>query len=277
MNKSSPEQHSRSPPPNNTTMVAHKETNHTSISQSQHSSPPYSTTHTNQSSINPEDEDDESTNTTSTTHHTSNPIGLIRLHHEQSSNYVLEPYCRPISDTFNPPKHISCKYTRQCIVLKSKVISLGDPLPLMSETVYKNKIPFTKINYINMDTRFVQCVNKSCKSSNPSLSKCFHFICYKHMMSTCKKDAMKELVFRGPGDKIIEQLDKGIEIKAIYDSIKEDNTNLILPVCRKRCYNTVHKKLKKRRKLTQECLLMKKLKVGIKMAMKIEKLRLKYL
>ena len=245
MNESAADQESQPPPPNNTAVVTHKHTTHTAITQSQHSNRPSSATYPIASSPNTKDEDDESSSTSSTYHNTSTPLGLIRLHHEESSNYVLEPYCRPISDTFTPPKNMSCKYTRQCIVLKSKVLSLGDPLPSLSETAYKNKIPFTKVNYINMDTRFVHCVNKSCKSTNPSLSKCFHFICYKHMMTTCKKGAMKELIFRGPSDKIIEQLHKGIDIKSIHNSIEEDNTNLIIPVCGKRCYNSVCKKLKK--------------------------------
>ena len=167
--------------------------------------------------------------------------GVVLMHHDNCSNYVLEEYCRPVSDTFTSNEELSCKYSRHCIVLKTKILSHGEALPSLSKTAYKNNIVYQKFNYITMDTRFVQCFNKLCKFFKSTLPKSFHFICFKHMMRTIKQDTMNELNLKDAKDNIKDQIKDGIDIDLIQQSIIDDTSDIIFPVCGKRCYNTVCK------------------------------------
>ena len=58
-------------------------------------------------------------------------------------------------------------------------------------------------------------------------------------MSTQLTDGMKVLELEGPEDKLIEQVDKIVDMKNIQEYLKSGNTKLIFPVCGKRCYNTI--------------------------------------
>ena len=92
-----------------------------------------------------------------------------------------------------------------------------------------------------MDTRLVHCFNKLCKSTNANLSKCFHFICYEHMMKTHKEPRMDELDLATKKDAILNHITEDIDVIRVGDSIMEEEMKLIFPVCGKRCYNTVTK------------------------------------
>ena len=116
----------------------------------------------------------------------------------------------------------------------------------LSETVFKNNVIYQKDNYTNMDTWLVHCLNNSCKSTNSNLSKRFHFICYQHMIRTIKDNCMKELELCESKVKIINHIGKEIDTEAIQSSIEDQDIELIFPICRMRCYNTVHTGSKKK-------------------------------
>ena len=92
-----------------------------------------------------------------------------------------------------------------------------------------------------MDTRLVECFNKMCKSSNVKLSKCFHFICYEHMMKIQTDPRMDVLELVSKKENVLHHVIEGIDMEKISNSIKLDHTKLIFPVCGKRCYNTLMK------------------------------------
>ena len=172
----------------------------------------------------------------------NNPPGLCKLYHEDTQVFVLEKYCRPLSDTFSTLE-LGCKFNkRDCVVSKTKTLGKGRNMEELSDTVYHNPDGSTKkYNYKTVDTRLVNCFNKLCKSTNSKIPKCFHYVCYRHMMESQTDSAMKVLKVESEKDKIVDHLIKGIKIKDIQNRIllHEDNTNLIFPVCGKRCYNTV--------------------------------------
>ena len=108
---------------------------HTSIvSQSQHNNPPSSVVTYHISTTPPADYERSTTNNDTVF---QNLPGLVVVHHEDSTNYVLDQYCCPVEETFVSPKEV-CKYNRQCVVAKSKVLIQGENLPNLSPTVYRN-------------------------------------------------------------------------------------------------------------------------------------------
>ena len=168
-----------------------------------------------------------------------NEDGLITLHHKGSSNFVLEQYCLPASDTTWADDD-KCKFGRDCILTKTKLSNQGETNTAISPTVFTNCTQSSKkLNYDTIDLRFVRCFNKLCKTTNSNVAKCFHYICFQHMMATQPKDGMKVLEYEGPEDTIIKQIDKTVDINSIVNNIKKGNTKLIFPVCGKRCYNSI--------------------------------------
>ena len=188
-------------------------------------------------------------NTTELEVSNTNPPGLTRLHHDNTCNYVIEQYCHHITDTIQLSTE-KCKFNRHCIVTKTKITNKGENLIDLSPTVYRNNCySFKKCHYKTMDTRLVHCFNKSCKSStNTNISKCFHFICYKHMMITQLNPPMDTLELYNKKEIILNNIIEGIDMLRMTDNLKTDETQLIFPVCRKRCYNTVSKKTNKENK-----------------------------
>ena len=71
------------------------------------------------------------------------------------------------------------------------------------------------------------------------------------MVETIKDHSIDEITFKNPDNSIIDQLAEGLDLVSIHDSIKDDNTNIIFPICGKRCYNTVMKKIKDNSTITK--------------------------
>ena len=174
------------------------------------------------------------------------PPGLIRIHNQTTSHYIIDKYCHPVSDTFTSSSE-PCKFKRNCIVFKTKIIKVGDNLPNVSPTVFKNNsLPPKKCPYQLLDTRLVYCFNKLCKSSsNANCSKSFHFICYLHM-TRLSKPPMETLALHTKKEVVLKNVKKGIDMVEIIETLKNDTSHLIFPVCGKRCYNTVSKSTTKK-------------------------------
>ena len=75
------------------------------------------------------------------------------VHHQNKIHYLLVNYCLPIETSLSTTQKL-CKFSRNCIVTKSKILSHGDNISTLSPTVF-GKVPGTlkKLNYIKQDIR----------------------------------------------------------------------------------------------------------------------------
>ena len=195
---------------------------------------------------------DNTNNTQSEIELPANPIntclynnlpGLVRLYHNETSNYMLEQYCRPVVDTFLSTEG-NCKFHRNCIVSKLKLVNDGVNMRELSPTVYqKSMFSSKKSDYTKMDTRLVCCFNKLCKSTNVNLSKSFHYICYQNMIKKQSNLEMEVVEYSANKKNILHHIKEGIDMTQIEDTLKDKDPQLIFPICGKRCYNTVMKEL----------------------------------
>ena len=168
------------------------------------------------------------------------PRGVVMLHHQLSCKYVLNKYCLPVSEVHFTSDEHKCKFGRDCVVTRTKLLSEGDSLSHISLTVYGSTInTFKKLKYNQMDTRLVHCFNKHCKNTHTKLPKCFHYICYMHKLTNKSNDGMDMIELEGPNDKLLKLIDETVNITSILEEIKLSDTKLIFPVCGKRCYNSV--------------------------------------
>ena len=170
------------------------------------------------------------------------PPGLVLLHHDQTKNFVLGKYCRPTNDSFAPTTEYTCKFNRDCVVNKSKVLFEGEKMSSISPTVFRNAVVGNKnkYNYNTVDTRLVHCFNKLCKNPNSKLPKCFHYLCFQHMMGMKSNKGIGKLEIESLQDKITEQVVDGIDMNEMQKTLKGYVSTLIFPVCGKRCFNTVN-------------------------------------
>lgn len=167
------------------------------------------------------------------------PPGFIILHHDDTTNAVLDAYCSPVNETFTESVE-QCKFKRDCIVLRTKLFMEGQHQSHISPSVYgSTNYTLKKIKYHTMDTRLVKCVNKLCKNTNTKVPKCFHYVCFMHKIHTKANDGMDIIVNTGVDDKIFDQLHTDVDVKTILGNIKDSEKQLIFPVCGKRCYNTI--------------------------------------
>jgi hypothetical protein len=177
--------------------------------------------------------------------------GVLLLSHQDIKNYVLEAYCTPlVPDSANVCQPVpTCKFTRECVISRSKVYVHGERLPSISPTVFKTKnVKNERFNYSQVDTQIVQCFNKLCKNSNTKLPKHFHFACYQHMQANQGNDDMKLIYYEGIGDTIVDQVVGVDNLREILNGLDLDKHNLIFPVCGKRCYNIVMNLRQKKKK-----------------------------
>ena len=62
------------------------------------------------------------------------------------------------------------------------------------------------------------------------------------MMRAKSNEGMQVLDLDNKKDVIVDKIAEGINISTIEESIKNDDIQLVFPVCSKRCYNMVCKK-----------------------------------
>ena len=183
-----------------------------------------------------------SSNTTNTNDNStpSIPPSLVRLHHMYQTDYVLDAYCQPITQSLTTPQDV-CKFNRDCIVAKNKTLSKAPNLPDKSPTVFGRVSGNTKKNnYSIVDTRLVSCFNPLCKNTKTKQPKTFHHVCFMHMISNSSKEEMDLLYYTGVHDKLIPHMDKSINMVEVNNFFQSDQTNLMFPFCGKRCYNSLY-------------------------------------
>ena len=220
--------------------TTHTHTNPISQSQNQNINTSQLSANTNSSFRN----QDDLTNNTPTL--STDPIlnhtvdtDFTLVHHDAIINYVLNKYCQPVNQALKYPDN-DCNFKKNCIVHKTKVLRSGTVLPNISPTVFSHvSLPSRKHNYNILDARLIKCFNPSCKTSQTKEPKLFHYICYKHMRKVKKNESMKDLQIEKENDKLLDLIEKSVDMESIQTQLLSTLTKLIFPVCGKRCYNTV--------------------------------------
>jgi hypothetical protein len=167
------------------------------------------------------------------------------LYHQDETHYVLSEFCHPVSST-NVNTTQQCRYGRDCLVLKWKILEGAVQHSELSPTTYTppvNEKEQSKYIYDLVDTRYVTCFRK-CTSKNSTQPKYFHHVCYMHNMNKSKVGKMNHIQVSN---------DDKFTLRLVNQSLKQNNTNsrlvdkdapdgmikLILPVCGKRCSSNV--------------------------------------
>ena len=164
---------------------------------------------------------------------------LVKVHHDNEINYVLKEYCQPIDDTWKYTKE-ECHFSRYCIVIRSKVLEKASVIETLSPTAF-GRVPYNskKTNYTIMDTQLVKCFNPLCKGTQSKVPKVFHHLCYMHMMGMTANEHMNHLKVENGNDKLVDLVQDSIDMNLIIRQTTHDTSQLIFPICGKRCYNTV--------------------------------------
>ena len=166
------------------------------------------------------------------------PKNLLKLYHDIETHYILEDYCLPISDSFQNVLD-GCKYKRDCLITKNKVITKAPKIESLSPTVFGTVPANKKNNYYYHDIRLIKCFNSCCKNTTTKSPKVFHHSCFMHMMKINSDESMKIFEFNSTSDNVLKQIDDSMNVLSMKESLINDSTNLIFPVCGKRCYNCV--------------------------------------
>ena len=164
---------------------------------------------------------------------------LVTLHHDNNIHYVMEEYCKPINVSYICPQE-SCKFNRECIVSKNKVMTKGTLVDSISPTVFKH-VPTTSLKnkYTTYDVRLVSCFNPSCKHPKTKMAKVFHHVCFMNMLKTNLTDEMELITIDTKKDKLVELIDDKIDVSFFNELSDLEYTNLSFPFCGKRCFNTI--------------------------------------
>ena len=164
---------------------------------------------------------------------------LVQVHHQNEIQYVMEDYCKPISESFIDPQE-SCKFKKDCIVSKNKVLSKGTLSHSIPPTVF-TYVPTTsqKIKYNTYDVRLMTCFNPSCKHPTTKKAKQFHHVCFLHMLNTDPTKDMKLIKMDSAHDKLVDLMEDKTDVSFLKELNATDISNLSLPFCGKRCYNTI--------------------------------------
>jgi hypothetical protein len=165
--------------------------------------------------------------------------GIVELYHNNDKYYVFEEYTDSDTNSYKNPEHV-CFYTktRNCIVVKSKIISQGKQQPRISNTVFASIpcVPNCK-SYSLVDIRLIKCLNPTCKSSVNKLPKTFHFCCYMNMMATNTEEIPAHLTSADNKDRILDFVKSSADLSNLFEKISISSSTLIYPMCGKRCYN----------------------------------------
>ena len=129
---------------------------------------------------------------------------------------------------------------RYCLFNKHK---LNDHLPTVPNTALTIAAPFTsKTSQTTFDCRMLRCFNDKCSSSQngdaPKQNE-FHFCCYFAMF--CRQSSSDKQYDHLIVDKTnVSRVFSPTSIERVaVDSALESHGNILLPICSKRCYNSV--------------------------------------
>jgi hypothetical protein len=210
-----------------------------------------STNHSNRSSTNTSSSG-SGIDTTCVSNHVTVPNCKhygVSVYHENDQEHVLSQYCVPVgTSTTHLP--VLCKYgKRQCVVFKTQVLVTGKNIPELSSTTFCPTDAFiTKYGYTTNDTRMLKCFNPECIDKKTNRDKIFHHVCFKHSFKKKENQGMKVLSIKKEDDDIIGLVKSEDDLTALIDKLLQSKKKVILPVCSKRCYNSVESYLVKTKK-----------------------------
>jgi hypothetical protein len=181
----------------------------------------------------------------------TNKASMKTCHHELQRYLVLTQYCLPTQMSMDENKVNLCKFGRECLILKSKLQSLGRKLPDTPETVFA-PLPgiLKKYKYDVLDCTLMSCFQPDCKQIKSKMPKHFHFACYIHNISISNDEDLKMIEVENKDDPLLMLANqKNNMVPLEYNDIVAQNQKLVFPVCGKRCMSNCLT----RRKEIQRC------------------------
>jgi hypothetical protein len=181
----------------------------------------------------------------------------VAVYHQNEKEHVLSQYCVPVG-TSNTHLPLLCKYgKRECVVYKSQVLLTGKNIADLSKTTFcPSDSLISKYGYTTNDTRMLKCFNPECIDKKTNRDKIFHHVCFKHSFKKKENQGMKLLTIKNVKDEILGLIKSEDDITVLIEKLLLTNSNVILPVCCKRCYNSIESYLAKTEKAKSK--LMKK-------------------
>ena len=117
----------------------------------------------------------------------------------------------------------------------------SDPSPLLNASCIYHKLFPTKSNLSSFDCRLIKCFNPKCTVmdlNGITTHRMFHFCCYWNML--CKNENDSSFTHIKVNSSSVSKYfpEESIDRPTVDTAILTHN-HIILPVCCKRCYNTV--------------------------------------
>jgi hypothetical protein len=173
----------------------------------------------------------------------------VSVFHNNEEEHVLSQYCVPVKTSLT---HLPllCKYgKRECVVYKSQVLVSGKNIPELSKTTFCPADSLVgKYGYTTNDTRMLKCFNPDCIDKKTNRDKIFHHVCFKHSFKKKENQGMKLLTIKHVKDDILGLVKSEQDLTVLLQKLLETGKNIILPVCCKRCHNSIETYLVKTEK-----------------------------
>jgi hypothetical protein len=164
-------------------------------------------------------------------------VSINTCYHELQKYSVLTKYCMPTEVSINEDKNTLCKFGRECLMLKSKLQSLGRKVPDTPPTVFTPAIGILKkYRYDVLDCTLMSCFEPNCKQKATKQPKLFHFGCYMHNILTSNDPNLKHIEVHDKDDYFLSLAHQN-ESSTFpdYSNAFCNNQSLLIPVCGKRC------------------------------------------
>jgi hypothetical protein len=163
---------------------------------------------------------------------------FIPLFHEDQKYYVLKEYCLPTSKITIG----SCRFPhRFCVVARTKLLTSGNQLTDISESVYcPDPSEKKQMHYQKLDARVLKCALPTCMDYATNQSKIFHFCCYAHDVATKRGEGLTMVQCSGLDDVLVDHIAKSdTTLKDRILTFSKSDGVLVFPLCTKRCYNSL--------------------------------------
>jgi hypothetical protein len=163
--------------------------------------------------------------------------GFVLVHHEEKAHFILSSYCLPVNQSVDKSLVHKCRFGRNCIVHKNKVLDRGDTESSISPTVFSRSKNYSKEQFMYniLDTRFIKCFAPTCKQKNSDQAKIFHHVCYMNFIYSDNINDLGVIELKESNTPLVEYVKNiaGSDIR-----IPKSGTT-ILPSCGKQCQKKI--------------------------------------
>jgi hypothetical protein len=184
-----------------------------------------------------------------TTDYDDDQQGFVLVHHEEKAHFILSSYCLPVNHSLDKSLVHQCRFGRNCIVHKNKVLDRGDVESSISPTVISRSKNFSKEQFMYniLDMRFIKCFSSNCKQKNQDQPKIFHHVCYMHFIYSNDTNDLKVIELEETNTLLVEYVKNiaGSDIR-----IPKSGTT-ILPTCGKQCQKKIIKMIESLNKVNK--------------------------